>query len=185
MAFRIPKLLWVFILLSLLPGCDFSVPFKAASETRQPASEAAWDASVAVVAIEDKIVAFECLDTREDCPLSFDVTEYALLDWPYHLASIYYGNPSSIFMLLYTDAKVPWERSVIHYNPQTQEVKSVKLPRELAISSSTTAGGRLVLLGDQNGPVYILDEKLSIRKIEVGSSINMLNIMNSCMRIVL
>ncbi|MEW6499480.1 MAG: hypothetical protein AB1589_44485, partial [Cyanobacteriota bacterium] len=167
------KVLWILTIALSLSGCK-SQTLDSAIDVVKPTVLDELDGTVAIVLLEDQIVRFECVYAREDCIPDVDIKDYALLDWPYHLGPVLYYSPSSIYMILYTGNAATWESSIVHYNPQSREIKSIKLPGELKNLHLATAGGRLILVGDSHRNVYIVDDNLSITSVEVGSPIHKL-----------
>jgi hypothetical protein len=184
---KLIDLLLVLTILSLSTGCsskthNTSPDSTLSAEINQstPTSEvtnlsntAKNVAPVAIVSIEGQTLTFECVD-RVNCLSNINLEGHILLDSPFKLGPVFYWNPSSVYLILYSDKSVPMGRNVIHINPQTGEIKSTKLSSELNNLHFVSVDDRLIFAEDNGQNIYIISNDLSIRNLEVDSSINSL-----------
>ena len=125
---------------------------------------------ITLVSLKDQTIHFDCLD-RNKCIPDVDLAGHALFDSPFHLGRVFYWNQESIYLTLLSDSTIPEKMDIIHVNPKTGDVKSIKSPDEAENSLLSIGGGRLILARNQGQTVYIIEPDLSITKVAVGIDI--------------
>lgn len=131
------------------------------------------DPPIAIVSIEDQTLMFECVD-RVNCISNINLDSQVHLDLPYELGPVLYWNPTSIYLILYSDSSVPLERNVLHLNPQTGEIKSTMLSSELNNLHFVVVDDRLIFAEDNGNRIHILSSDLSIENIKLDFKVNSL-----------
>lgn len=169
------KKVWVLLTLLFLAGCNNQVRTSVSAignNTKTPTVPK--DIPIAIVFLDGQTLKFECIEPDINCPSSIDLDGYALIDEPFELGSVFYANPSSIYIVLYSGNSVPWERSIIHYNPKTGDINSTMLSNELDNLHYTIVDDRMVLVDDFEKNIIIFNSKLDMTEVDLESPINSL-----------
>lgn len=128
---------------------------------------------IAIVSIDNQTIVIDCVDGGKCLP-KINLVGKILVEPPYELGLVFYSNPASLFIILYTASAAPLERNLIHVNPQTGEVLSVKLPDDLDNLHFFSIGDQLIFAEDDGKNIHIYRDDLSFTVLEVASSINSL-----------
>lgn len=131
------------------------------------------DIPVAIVSIDNQTLVFDCVDGRKCLP-KINLGGNILIEPPYELGLVFYSNPASLFLILYSASTVPLERNLIHVNPQTGEIRSMKLPENLSNLHFICIGDQFIFADDDSKTIHIYQNDLTSRKLEVASSISRL-----------
>ena len=105
------------------------------------------DIPVAIVSIDNQTLVFDCVDGGKCLP-KINLGGNILIEPPYELGPVFYSNPASLFLILYSASTVPLERNLIHVNPQTGEIRSMKLPENLSNLHFISNGDQFIFADD-------------------------------------
>ncbi len=124
---------------------------------------------IALVSLKGHTIHFDCLE-RTNCIPEVDLENHTLLD-SYYVGWVYYWNPESMYVMLFSNSAIPEKMDILHVNPQTGAIKTIRSPDEGEFSLMKIAAGRLILARDQGQIVYIIENDLSITPVNTGVDI--------------
>lgn len=128
---------------------------------------------IALVSFDSEVLKFYCLNL-EKCLPDANLSGHILIKMPYELGLVYFINPSSIFIDIYSLDPIEGDENIIHFNPQTGEVREIKLANNMGHANFAVAGDRLLLSKDNSDEAIILRSDLQLTTVKVGIPVNAL-----------
>lgn len=110
---------------------------------------------------------FECLDV--ECIKKFELSKAISLVSPYQLESAYIISPTSIYVQLYSLST--HQRALLSIKVDG-EVKEITIPDNA--SQGIIAHGRLILQDSSNNTIYIIQDDLTVKTVELEAEISQL-----------
>lgn len=116
--------------------------------------------------LDGQSLIFECLE-KDDCIRNIDLSKIKLPGSSFRLGSVHYLDPVNIFAWLYSDETN--HGAVLRINRNTGEIMSIDLPS--ASLEGMIAHGRLVFRDYNDSKIYIVQDDLSVKTVELGVDI--------------
>lgn len=153
------KRIIILLVFALICASCYSLP-EAYSDKKTPMPQ------LTIAYLDGQSLVFECLE-KGVCIKNIDLSKIKLPGSSFRLGTVHYLDPVNVFVWLYSGETN--HGAVLRINRNTGEVMSIDLPS--ASLEGMIAHGRLVFRDYKDSKIYIVQDDLSVKTVELGSDI--------------